>query len=116
VAFVNAGDGGHDLTRRAVSALKGIVVEKCLLHRMQAVALRETLYSRYMFVLRLNGKCEARYDPPSIDVNCACAALTVVTAFLSSGQLKSLSQGVQQRYARLDDDPVQCTIDDQRDV
>ncbi len=35
MALVDAGDGRHDLARRAVAALEGVMVDEGLLHRMQ---------------------------------------------------------------------------------
>jgi len=35
VAFLHAADGRHDLARRAIAALEGIVIHEGLLHWMQ---------------------------------------------------------------------------------
>ena len=43
VAFLDAGDRRDDLSRRAVSALEGVLIDEGLLHRMQFVALRQSL-------------------------------------------------------------------------
>ena len=43
VAFLDAGDRRDDLPRRAVPALEGVLIDEGLLHRMQLVALRQSL-------------------------------------------------------------------------
>src|SRR5204862_6923940 len=52
MAFMHAGDGRHDLARRAVPALEGIVIDECLLHRVEvAVRLGEPLDRSHRAVL-----------------------------------------------------------------
>src|SRR5439155_939307 len=57
MAFMHAGDGRHDLSRRAVPALEGIVIDECLLHRVEiAVRLGEPLDRTHGPVLNARGQ------------------------------------------------------------
>ena len=43
--FSEQADGGHDLSRRAIAALKGVVLDESGLHRMQLHVRRPCLRS-----------------------------------------------------------------------
>ena len=49
-------DRGADLARRAVSALKGVVINKRLLHRMQRLAVGQTLDRRDLGAILHDGQ------------------------------------------------------------
>ncbi len=59
MTFAHAGDRRHDLTRRAIAALKRVVVDECLLHRMQTVAACEPLDRRDRLALGRNRERQA---------------------------------------------------------
>src|ERR1700761_8923457 len=85
VAFLDAGDRGDDLARRAVPALEGVLIDKGLLHWMQLVALRQSLDGDDRLVLSRQCQRPARQDASIAYPDRAGAALAVVTAFLTAG-------------------------------
>ena len=101
-AFVNTGDSRHDLTRRAVSALEGIVADERLLYRVQAAVDRQTLDRGNRQPFDLGRKRQASEDAPSIDVNRAGAALALIAPLLGTVEMRVFSQRIQQRDPRLD--------------
>jgi len=95
MALAHTGHGRHDLARRAIAALESIVIDKSLLHGMQAVILRQALDGR-------DGapdggrQGETGKYPPAIHQHGAGAALTMIAAFLAAGQVQMLPQCVKQ--------------------
>src|SRR5207247_3459383 len=100
VAFLHARYCRHDLSRRAVAALEGILVDKGLLHRMQLVALREPLDREDLLPLGGERQRQARYYPPAVDQYGAGTALSVVAAFLGGGQTDVLARRLERRGPR----------------
>jgi hypothetical protein len=96
VTLVDARDGRHDLARSAKAALQRVVIEKSLLHRMEAVVVPDPLDRRNMFSVCLHGEGQARYDAPAVDMNRASTALPVVAAFARSGQVEAFTQRVEE--------------------
>ena len=47
-----------------------------------------------------DGKCKARIDPDTVDVDGAGAALTVIASLLGSRQSQTFAQRVQERHSR----------------
>src|SRR5215475_566703 len=79
VPLANAADRRHDLSRRAVTTLKGIVVDEGLLHRMQrAVGSGEPLYRGDAAALCRGRKRQAGEYTSAVDQNRAGAALAVI--------------------------------------
>jgi hypothetical protein len=100
MAFVDASHGGEDLAWRAVSALKRIMIDEGLLHRMQcAVGLGEALDGRDIFALHAGSQGEARQNAASVDQHSASAALTVIATLLAAGKTGVLAKRVEQRGA-----------------
>src|SRR5882762_10467448 len=83
VAFPDARNRGHDLARRAIPALQGVVIDEGLLHGVQrAGGSGHAFDGGDLPVVGLHGKREARHHAPTVDVHRARAALTVVTPLL----------------------------------
>src|SRR5476649_212589 len=75
--FPNTSDGRHNLTRRAIAALKAVLVDECLLHRVQfAIAPRKPLNGFDTLALRRDGQSQTRKHSLTVNVNRARAALT----------------------------------------
>ena len=86
--------------------------DECRLNRMQcAVGPGETFDGRNLAAFCLGGEREAGKRPPSIDMDGAGAALTLVAALLGSGQLQIFAQRIEQRHARLDVETTLDTVD-----
>src|SRR5262249_26564497 len=65
---------GHNEARCAEAALLSIVVDECLLNRMQLVALHQIFNGADRFALCLDRQNRARVDRSSVDDHCASAA------------------------------------------
>src|SRR5882724_4869148 len=92
VPFRDVGYAGEDLARRAVAALKRIVLDEGGLQRMQAVALRQALNRGDRRAVARGRQCETGQHTPAIDQNGTRAAGAVVTALLGAVQMESLAQ------------------------
>src|SRR5258707_5851355 len=101
VAFQLVPDGGlvelaaiavHDIDRRhdhaggAIAALQAVIVAERRLHRVQFVALRDTLDGGDAGPGRLAGQYRAGFDRAAIDMDNASAALAGVAADIGNGQ------------------------------
>src|SRR5262245_33057948 len=111
MTFADAGNRRHDLARRAVTALEGILFEERGLDRMERPVPRETLDRRDLAAFDLGGEGQASEHAPAIDMQGASATLTLIAAFLGAGEAHMLTQGVEQRHARLERKPVVLAID-----
>ena len=97
----------HDLSRRAVAALEAVVIDECLLHRMERVpgcagARGEPLDRRDRLALLHHRERQAGQDATAVDVHGARAALPVIAALLGAGDAGVLAQCVEQRDARFE--------------
>jgi DNA-binding transcriptional LysR family regulator len=81
---------------------------------MQFAVAAEALDGRDLLAFLHRYERRAREDTPPIDDHRTCAALTPVTAFLGTGQMKLLPQRVQQGCARFDVDCVLLPTDRHR--
>jgi hypothetical protein len=97
--FFQKSYGGHDLARGAIAALVAIMLDEGGLHGMQIVRLADTLDSGDLFAREHHGKGKAGVYPAAIDVNRACAALTVVAALFGAGKVEPFAEKIEQRYA-----------------
>ena len=80
-------DRRHDLTRRAVAALEGVVLEERSLNGMQFITPRKTFDGRNLPTLVHDGESQAGVDADAVDVYGACAALTVIATLLRAGKV-----------------------------
>jgi hypothetical protein len=101
---------GHDLAGCAIPTLVGIEGNECSLHRMQVFRCAETFDCRDLCPVVQQGQAKARVYPPAIHVHRASAALSVVTALLSSGESKGLAQTVKQSRSRIDTNPIFLSV------
>jgi hypothetical protein len=114
MALMHARDGRKDLTGRAVAALKRIVVNESLLHRVQcAVGLRQALDRRDISPFGHNREFQARQHPPVVYKHCAGAALAVITTLFGSRETDMFPQGVEQGSTAVQRQPVLAPIDAQ---
>ena len=92
----------HHEARRAVAALERVLLVERLLHRMQLVALRETLDRRHLAAVRLHGEHGARLDRLAVEEHGAGAARGGVAADVRPLQAELLAQEVGEQLPRLD--------------
>src|ERR1035437_457366 len=117
MAFFHAGDCRQDLARSAIAALERVVVDKGLLHRVQApVGLRQPFDGGDILTIGAGCQCQAGQHPAVVDQYSAGTALAVIAAFFASGQAHVLAQRVQQRGADVKRETMSPSVDLQRDV
>jgi type II secretory pathway predicted ATPase ExeA len=103
MAFLHAGDRRHDLSWGAITALKSIVVDEGLLHRMQGPVGRGKAFNRRdLLACDAGGERQAGKDSAIIDQHGASPALAMVTAFLTASQTDVLAQGIKQHGADIE--------------
>src|ERR1700759_2602625 len=83
--------GGTDLPRRAITALKTIVLNKSRLQRMEPIAVGEPLDRGDRLAVMHCSKRQAGVDATTVQQHRACAALAVIAALLGSCQREMLT-------------------------
>ena len=91
VTFLEQGDRGTDLPGGAVAALKAIVLDERCLHRMQLVALGETLNRNDLIAFMRDRETEARIDPATVHEDSAGPALPVIATLFRAGQIQTFA-------------------------
>jgi hypothetical protein len=104
-------DGGHDLARGAVAALVAVVLDESNLHGVKVIGLADTFDGRDLVVPVHDGEGETGVDAATVNVDRACSALTVVAAFLGTGQRKVLAEAVEQSSAGVKLESVGLPVD-----
>jgi hypothetical protein len=115
VTFRDTCNRRHDLTWGAISALEGIVTNEGFLHRVQ-FAVGQSFDGGDCTPFDLGGKRQTRQDPPSINVNGASAALTLVAALLGAMEVRIFPQSIEQRHPTLNLQQMLRPIDYQPDL
>lgn len=93
--FSDTSDGRDDLPRRAIAALKGVLIDEGLLHRMKRAArFAEPLDGRDRAANR-DSEGQAAEDPCAVDEHRAGSTLAVITALFRTGQSKMLAQCIE---------------------
>src|SRR3954453_16525867 len=84
--LVEHGHGRTDLSRRAVAALKTIMLDEGGLHWMQMIGGAEPFDGRDLVALMHDREREAGINPPPAGNDRAGATLAVIAAFFAAGQ------------------------------
>jgi hypothetical protein len=120
--FVEAGgmalhdvDGGHDHARRAIPALKAMIVTKSSLHRMQGIAFRNAFDGGDVGAVGLADQGGAGFYCAPVDVNDAGAALAGVASDMCAGKSEVIAQQVDQQGSILDIGRYRFAVDRQFD-
>jgi hypothetical protein len=102
--FLKKSFGGHDDSGSAKAALKGSVIDKRLLQRVQLAGFRisQPFDGRDVFAIAFDRENLAGIDRFAVHEDGACAAGTLTTGHLSPRQAQSLSQRINQRVRRID--------------
>ncbi len=77
------------------------MLHKRRLHRVQIARLPEAFDRRDLVLFMHRGKRQAGVHAPAIDVHRARAALAMIAALLGAGQVRALTQRIQQRRTRI---------------
>src|SRR5262249_52699624 len=101
-AFCDQGDAGTDLSWRAIAALKGIVIDECLLQRVEMAVLCQALDRGDARAVLHHGQHQARYDAAAVDQDSTGTTLAVITTLLGTGQVEMLAQDIEQRRSRVE--------------
>src|SRR5262245_7181209 len=109
-------DRRHDLARRAKAALKPIVANERLLHRVQATVTRQALDRRHLAAFALRCQRQARQHAPAVCQYRARPTCPLVAPLLGAGQLEPVPQRVQQRHAAVNPQPPRTAVNAQREV
>ena len=104
-------DRQHQEARRAEAALQAVVIHEGLLHRMQFVAVGQTLDGANFLAVGLHREHQAGAHRLAVDDHRAGAANAVLAADMGAGLPAILADGVDQRAPRLDRDGVVAAVD-----
>ena len=86
----------HDLSRRAVPALKGVVVDERLLHGVQLLRRADALDGGDFAAFQREGQRQTRQLRFAVHMDGTRAALPVVAALLRAAQMQAFAQQVEQ--------------------
>src|ERR671925_2085048 len=92
----------HDHARRAIAALKSLMLEKRLLHRVEFSADRQPLDGGDCFALRIGSEHQTRAHGPAVDQHGARTADTDAAAFYRTSEREIVAQPFQQSLVRFD--------------
>src|SRR3954447_19417761 len=109
-------NGRHDLPRGAVAALKAVMPDEGLLHRVQTAVAREPLDRRHLPPIALRRQSQAGQDPLAVDQHGACPARPLIAPLLRAGQLEHLAQRVEQCHPTVQPQPTRVPVHLRHDV
>ena len=116
MTLVDAAYRRHDLPRRAVSTLEGVVIDERLLHGMQLTArLAQTFDRRDPSTIGHHREHQTGQNASSVNQNGAGSALSVAAAFLRSRESGLIPNCIEQSGSRVHGKNVQLLVDAQRD-
>ncbi len=93
--------GGDNEARRAEAALLRVIVNECLLYRMEMARIAEAFHGGDLRILRVDGQHRAGVNGFVVHQHGAGAAGAAIANALGAGKLKLVAQSVQQGDARL---------------
>lgn len=100
--FIEQSFNRHNHAGGAEAALKGLVFQKGLLHRIELAVLRETFDREDIFAFDVAGECEAGTHGFSIDEHGAGAADANTAAFNGAFELEFVVQEFQKGLVGID--------------
>ena len=83
---------------------------------MELLALRQALDGRDLAPLDEGGERQAGFHALAVHQHRAGAALAEAAAFLRAGEMQVLAQGIEQRGARIERQPMLGSVDAQHDI
>src|SRR4051794_21726907 len=95
VSFFKQSDRGHDLTRRAIAALEGIMGKEGVLHGMQLCTLNQSFDGRHLMAFASNCKRQACQDTSPVNPDRACATGPLVATLFGARKIQVFAQGVE---------------------
>src|SRR5438067_4366415 len=91
VSFFDAGHSGTNLSRRAVAALKTVMLHERCLDWMQLLAVRQTFDRGDFLAVMNNRETQTGINSPAIHQHCAGAALAMIASFARAGEVQLLA-------------------------
>jgi hypothetical protein len=104
----------HHHAGRAEAALQGVVIDERLLHRMEPLALGESLDRRDLLAACIHREGHAARDDFAIEPHGTCGARAAVAADLGAGESELVAQHFHQRRRRIDVHGARPAIDRER--
>src|SRR5688572_15543460 len=108
-------DEAHQEARRAKPALQSVALPKCLLQRMQALAVSEALDGQDLGGIDLDGEEKTRAHRRAVDYNRARATHTVLAPEVRAGQAQLVAQEVGEEAPDVHSALVEFSIDTNAD-
>ena len=120
VVFSEESCGRHDHARGAETALKAMTFPETLLHRVKGTVVFQTLDGPDFCTVGLDSEHGAGFDRFPVDIDRACPAVASLTADVCPGQMKVLTDEMDQERPGLDISryllPVDCHRDFHKEV
>ncbi len=110
MTLADAAEPRHDLSRCAIAALKGVMLDEGHLQRMQRLSFCDALDGRDLRAVIHDGKRQARIDALAVYQHRAGPARTLVAPLFGAGQREPLPQHIQNRQAGIDNQLMDSTI------
>ena len=101
----------HDHPRGAVAALERLMLEKCLLHRVEFAALRQPFDRGNLLTLGVGGEHETRAHGPAIDQHGAGTAHANAAALDRTFEREIVSQELEQGLIRSNRNLLWLSVD-----
>src|SRR4029079_9263659 len=111
VIFLQKRNRRANLSGRAVTALKSVLLDECGLHGMQAVAVCESFNSGDFIAFVHHCERETGIKASPVYQNRARATLPVIATLFRSGKVQAFPQRIEQRHARIEVERVTLAID-----
>src|SRR5258708_16260479 len=116
VSFFKQSNRRHDLTRRAIAVLEGIMGKEGALHGMQLRALGQSLDGRHLMAFAGDCKRQACQDTSPVNPDRARTTGPLVAPLFGADKIQVFAQGVEQARARIEQERRHLTIDMERDL
>src|SRR5215470_2799130 len=108
-------DGRHHKSRRTEAAHQRVAIAEGLLYWMERRPVGQAVDRTNLLALDFDRKRRARVGGPAVDDHRAGAAHPAVAAALVAGEIRLVTQGIEQRHARLDVQIQPFAVDHQLD-
>src|SRR5271163_1888226 len=102
---------GTDLPRRAIAALKAVVLYEGRLQRVQRFTVGEPLYRRDRLAVMHCGERQAGVDATAVQQHRASAALAMIAPLLGSREREMLTQSIEKGCPRIERQTMEQAVD-----
>lgn len=106
----------HHHPRRAIAALKGITLHKCLLERVELIAFGESFDGGDLCIVCIKREHHTRTNSLAVDLDCATSARSAITDHFGSCEIEFFTEGFGEGGSWLDVDLLCLSVDVERDA